>query len=287
MKKLTVVMLIFLFVFTAGCGNVRQSGKLKVAATIFPIYDFVKNIGGEFVEPILIVRPGESPHTFSPTIRDLKRIKGAKAIFVNNFGLDEWVKKIASSAGIKNIVNVNETLSSVVKAHNGNPHLWLNPDYAIEECRIIRDTLCRIDPPHSKAYEKNFENYTEKIKAESEEIKKELSDLKNKNFVAFHPAYEYFAEYFGLNEIAVVEETPGQKPTPKKIMAIENLIKSGKVKVIFKEPQLSSDVVDAIKEDTGVKVSELDPLGGVSGRESYMALIKYDADVIKRVLGGE
>ena len=284
MKKVIIILTAFLLLFSAGCSVQKKTGKIKVGTTIFPLYDFVRNIGGDFIEPVLIVQPGESPHTFSPTIEDLKKLTGAKVIFVNGFGLDEWVGKVARSVNIKTEVNVNKNLKSIVEKHSGNPHLWLNPEYAARECKVIADTLSEIDPGHSSYYRKNYEEYANKILKTAKSLKKEVNKLKNKNFIAFHPAYTYFAEYFGLNEIAVIEKVPGQKPTPKELISIENLVKSGKAKVLFKEPQLSSDIVDAIKEDTGIKVETLDPLGGTKERNSYIKLITYDVGTIKQAL---
>ncbi len=287
MKKIIIIFTIFLIIFTVGCGTGQKPEKVKVAATIFPIYDFVRNIGGNFIEPVLILPPGSSPHTFSPTVKDLKKLYGTKVIFINGFGLDEWIGKLAKSAGIENEVNVNTELKSMVEAHKGNPHLWLNPQNAVEECKIIETTLSRIDPAHAEIYRANYEKYSKKILDTSENLKKDLSSLHNRNFIAFHPAYTYFAEYFKLNEIAVIERIPGRKPTPKELIAIENLIKKEKVKVLFKEPQLSSDIIDTIGKDSGIKIETLDPLGGVNGRNSYIDLLTYDVETVKRALSNE
>jgi zinc transport system substrate-binding protein len=287
MKRVIIILTIFLLIFATGCSHSEKSEKIKIAATIFPIYDFVKNIGGDYIEPVLIVSPGESPHTFSPTIQDVKNISGARAVFINGFGLDDWISKLAKSAGITRVISVNTELQDVVKSHNGNPHLWLNPEYAVKECGVIAETLSQVDPVHKEYYSNNYKEYTDKILQAGLTLKKDLSNLQNRNFVAFHPAYEYFAEYFGLNEVAVIEKVPGQKPTPKDIISIEKLIKNGKVKVLFKEPQLSSDIVDSMAEDTGMKVETFDPLGGVDGRDSYIKLLTYDAKTVKKVLEDE
>ncbi len=284
MKKIIILFVVIFIAFYAvyGCGAKQsaENEKLKVAATIFPIYDFARNIGGQFAEVVLIVPPGASPHTFSPSVADVKKLQGAKTVFYNGFGLDDWVLKIAKSAGIKKTVNVNKNLAEVVKSHNGNPHLWLNPDYAKEECKAILEILSQEDPAHKAQFEENYEKYVQEITETANALKKKTEALRNKNFIAFHPAYTYFAEFFGLNEIAVIEKTPGRKPTPKEITEIENLIKSGTVKVIFEEPQISTDIVEAIKEDTGVKVLVLDPLGGTDGRKSYIDLIKFDVEQV-------
>ncbi len=287
MKKITILTLIITilvgFSLMSGCAktpSANNTQKVKVAATIFPFYDFAKEIGGKYVDVVLILPPGSSPHTFSPKISDIKKIVGAKAIFHNDAGLDEWAVKIAKGANVKTFVNVNSTIQSIISAHNGNPHVWLNPDLAKSECRVIANTLEELDPAHKNYYELNYQNYTKRIDIEAKALKEKLAKLQNKNFIAFHSAYTYFAEYFGLNEIAVIEKVPGQKPTPKKMLALEQLIKKYDIKVIFSEPQLHSDIVNAIAKDTGIKIATLDPLGGTDGRNSYLKLLQFDVNEI-------
>ncbi len=283
-----IITVLFGFSFLSGCAKTPPTSntqKVKVAVTIFPFYDFAKEIGGKHTDVVLILPPGSSPHTFSPKISDIKKIVGAKAIFYNDAGLDEWAVKIAKGANVKTFVNVNSTIQSIISAHNGNPHVWLNPDLAKSECRVIANTLEELDPAHKNYYELNYQNYTKKIDTEAKALKEKLAKLQNKNFIAFHPAYTYFAEYFGLNEIAVIEKVPGQKPTPKEILALEKIIKKYDIKVIFSEPQLHSDIVNAIAKDTGIKIATLDPLGGTDGRNSYLKLLQFDVNAIIEAMG--
>jgi zinc transport system substrate-binding protein len=288
MKKLTkaiIASVLLIIIFAYGCTNSpkTQSGnsqKIKIAATIFPIYDFTREIGGKYVDAVLILPPGSSPHTFSPKISDVKKIVGAKVLFYNNSGLDEWAVKLAKSANVKAEINVNKEIQDVINAHNGNPHVWLNPELAESECRVIADTLENLDPEHKKYYETNYKNYTALIEKTAKSLKEKLNSVQNRSFIAFHPAYTYFAEYFGLKEIAVIEKIPGQKPTPKEIINIEDLIKKYRIKAIFSEPQLHSDIVNAIAKDTGINIGILDPLGGTDERNSYVKLLIFDVNAI-------
>ncbi len=292
MKKITISTLIITIIVSisllVGCAktpSANNTQKIKVAATIFPFYDFAKEIGGKYADVVLILPPGSSPHTFSPKISDIKKLAGAKAIFYNDAGLDEWAVKLAKGANVKTFVNVNSTIQNIISAHNGNPHVWLNPSLAKAECRVIANTLEELDPAHKSYYELNYQNYTKEIDTEAKALKEKLAKLQNKNFIAFHPAYTYFAEYFGLSEVAVIEKVPGQKPTPKEMLALEQLIKQHNIKVIFSEPQLHSDIVNAIAKDTGIKIATLDPLGGTDGRDSYLKLLQFDVDAIIKAMG--
>ncbi len=280
MKKFFSILVIFVVLITAlsGCSAPQVSQKLKVGVTIYPFFDAVKSIGGDLVDVILIVPVGSSPHDYAVTPRDIKNLQGAKVIFENGFGLEAFLTPILNSVNAE-VVNVSEGLSDVVTKHDGNPHLWLNPQYFVSQSGAIKDTLCRLDPQNAPFYEKNYGSYRNAILSKAEVLRKEVSQLKNKNLVTFHDAFPYFAEYFGLNILASVETDPNRLPTPKDILNIESLIEKYHVKVVFKEPQLSPDIYKSIVDDTGVAVVSLDPLGGGTIK-TYNDLMEYNVDTI-------
>lgn len=280
MRKLFIVAIVLVLtvgLFT-GCGK-KETSKLKVAVTIYPFYDAVQAISGGLVDVVVIVPPGSSPHTYSLTPQDIKNLEGVSIIFENNFGLEEFLKPVMSSLNAR-VFNVSEPLKDVVEKHEGNPHLWLNPEYFIKQSEVIKNTLIEIDPAHKDTYEKNFETYKSQILTKASELKEKLNTLKNRNVITFHDAFPYFTEYFGLNILASIEPDPNKMPTPKQIIEIENLIKKYNVKVVFKEPELSSDIYKSIVEDTGVKVIDLMPLGDGKKIKTYIELMKYNVDTI-------
>jgi len=280
MRKLFIVAIVLVLtvgLFT-GCGK-KETLKLKVAVTIYPFYDAVQAISGGLVDVVVIVPPGSSPHTYSLTPQDIKNLEGVTVIFENGFGLEEFLKPVMSSLNAR-VVNVSEPLKDVVEKHEGNPHLWLNPEYFIKQSEVIKNTLIEIDPAHKDTYEKNFETYKSQILTKASELKEKLNTLQNRNVITFHDAFPYFAEYFGLNILASIEPDPNKMPTPKQIIEIENLIKKYNVKVVFKEPELSSDIYKSIVEDTGVKVIDLMPLGDGEKIKTYIELMEYNVDTI-------
>lgn len=277
-----VVITLTVALFT-GCGKKEATSKLKVAVTIYPFYDAVQSISGGLVDTVVIVPPGSSPHTYSLTPQDVKNLEDVSVIFENNFGLEEFLKPIMSSLNAR-VVNVSEPLKDIVEKHEGNPHLWLNPEYFVAQSEVIKNTLVEIDPVNRDIYEKNFETYKIKILAKAKELKDKLSSLQNRNVITFHDAFPYFAEYFGLNVLASVEPDPNRMPTPKQIIEIENLIKKYSVKVVFKEPELSSDIYKSIVEDTGVKVLDLMPLGDGKTIKTYIELMEYNVNTIYEAL---
>ena len=74
--------------------------------------------------------------------------------------------------------------------------------------------------------------------------------------------------------------SPGTEPTPGQLTELQELVDEYSVPALFSEPQMSDDVIKPFADDVELPVYEMDPLGGVSGRQSYVELIKYNADTI-------
>lgn len=279
MKKILALMFIFALILT-GCKG-KEGRVKKVSATIFPIYDFVRNLVKDSeINVVLVVPPGESSHTFSLTPEEVKRISGSRILFYNDFGLDDWIVPSAESVGVKRFVNVNKELTPV----NNNPHFWLSIPYAIKECEVIKESLKEEFPEYKEIFDRNFTSYKDKLLALHERIKKSIEKLPSKKIITYHPAYLYFAMEYGLQVVSAIEKSPGKEPTPKEIAEIEDIIKKEGIKALFIEPQLSSSVVDGISMDTGIKVFVLDPLGGIGDRDSYYKFMNYNLNTLLEAL---
>lgn len=278
MKKIIVLAFVILLVLT-NCSPAKKENKIKVAVTIFPLYDAAKNIAGDKIEVALVLPSGTSPHTFTLSPSDLKRIEGAKYVFYNGFGLDDWAAKISENLNAK-LLNVSISLEEVCKSHNNNPHFWLNPDYFLKQCEEISESFISMDPLNKQYYVENFQRYSESVKENALKMKEEAIRIRNKNIITFHDAFPYFAEYFGLNIVGVFEESPGKLATPKQVEEIEKVIKENNIKVVFKEPQEPAEIYKTIVADTNVEVLTLNPLGDGENIKSYNDLIKYNIEAI-------
>lgn len=278
------LMLTLLIYFLIGCSsNTVKNKKITVGVTIFPFYDAVKNIGKDKVEVTLILEAGSSPHDYTIKPEDIIKLQGTKIIFYNDFGLDDWAIKIATETKAKTI-NVSENLQNIFEKNDNNPHFWLSPELFIKQCLVISEELASLDPQNASFYEQNYNEYVDEILQNGELLKEEVQKLQNRNLITFHDAFSYFADYFGLNIVGVIETSPGEMPTPKRIQQIEETIKALGIKSVYKEPQQSSEIYKALVEDTNVQIVTLDPIGDNKNITSYNELIKYN---VRNIIYGQ
>ena len=239
------------------------SEKLRILTTIAPLYSFTGNIAGDAADVENLLPSGAGPHDFSLSPMDARRILNAHVLVINGVSLEAWLDNVIDSApahgadGGKLIV---VDTSRGVEIVNKDPHIWLSPRNAMIQVRNIRDAMIKTDPRNGEIYAANAAAYTVRLISLDREIREEIKTWKNKEFVAFHSAFGYFAREYGLRQAAVIQETPETEPSPRHIASVIETIKSKGIKSIFTEIQASHKIVSSLAADLGLKVYSLDTL---------------------------
>jgi zinc transport system substrate-binding protein len=267
--------------------GLRAQERLPVAASILPLADFTRQVGGEHIRLETLVPPGASPHTYEPTPAQLKFLSRARVLVLNGVGLEFWADKVIAAVDNPNLVVVRtakglKILAGDADEPGGNPHVWLSPREAIHQVEMIRDALVRADPEASDTYRANAERYVAELRAFDGKIRAQVATFSQRKFIAFHAAWAYFARDYGLEEAAVIERTPGREPSPAGIAEIIRTARAIRAKAIFAEPQFPATAAKVIAEESGASVLLLDPLGKAS--ETYLDLMRANFAQISKAL---
>ena len=166
-------------------------------------------------------------------------------------------------------------------------HIWLSPDNAVKIIKKINKELSLFFPENAKTYDQNANQMIKKINQLKVELNNELSGIKDKPFVVFHDAYQYFETSFGLNAVGSVALEGDIASSPKQISFIKDKIVKLKASCVFQEPQFDSKLVKIVVEGTNTQIGTLDPLGVniKSGENFYLQLLKNMAKSLKDCLG--
>jgi ABC-type Zn uptake system ZnuABC Zn-binding protein ZnuA len=264
-----------------------QNGNLKIAATIFPLADIAKNIGGDKILVITIMPPGASPHTFEPTYETIRQAGGIRALFKIGCGLDDWAQKV--TAALSGNIAVIEVSQGIDLRHFGDgttdPHYWLSLTNGSIIAKNIAEGLVSLDPANKDYYLRNLAAYQELLVKENEAIKQKMAGLQNKTFVTFHEAWFYFAQAYGLAVAEAFEPFPGKEPTPEFLAHFIKTIKDNNIKIVFTEPQFSAESIRQVANDLHIKINTLDPEGGGSPEtKTYLDMMRYNAQTIYKAL---
>ncbi len=272
-----------------------ESDQIIVIASFYPLYEFSKQVGQDNVDVSLLVPPGIEPHDWEPTIKDIELMKKSSIVVVNGIGFESWVENVKSisSARINVVdtsigVHLKENEDHESEEHNdehglSDPHIWLNPIMAKNQVNNIKNALINIDPKNESYYTKNAQNYLSQLDALDKKIRNELSGCK-KDFIAFHNAFSYFADEYGLIQHTIVSTNPNSEPTPQTLQKIISLAKEHKIKVIFSEESVNPRVSEVIANEFGGKVLTLSPIEVFEHDASYVSKMEKNLVNLKEAL---
>jgi zinc transport system substrate-binding protein len=232
-------------------------GKIGVVVTILPQAGFVESVGGEKVTVIVMVPPGQDPHTYAPTLNQLLAVKQAKLYAEVGSGVEFELSHMDSIAEANRSMLVVDCSEGVELIEN-DPHIWLSPRDAKIMVENICDGLIQVDPQNRDYYIQNENEYLAKLDELDADINSSLAGITNRWFIVFHPAWTYFARDYNLTQVAI--EIEGKTPSPKDVADVVQEAEEHNIKIVFASPEFDVKSAQTIAEAIGGRVALIDPL---------------------------
>lgn len=285
----------------------QQAGpakRLQVVTSLFPLYDFARQIGSERADVSLLLPPGVEPHGFEPRPRDMVRINRADIFIYTNRAMEPWAVELLKGVRNRTLIAVEAgrgiALSAVPGAQDarkkgtsgrsghdhkaahghgagrhhdhfhgsGDPHIWLDFANAARLVDRILEGFLEKDPASRAFYESNAAAYKAKLGDLDEGFKKGLSGCRKDIIVqGGHSAFGYLARRYGFRYVAVSGLSPNAEPTPAAMAALAKTIRDNGLDHLFHEELLSPRVAEAIARETGASLLLLHAAHNVSREE--------------------
>lgn len=300
MKKINfLIILMILSLALIGCENTQtiEDTKLNIITSFYPMYIATANIvdGVEDVTLECLASPEVGClHDYQLTVNDMKKLEVADVFVINGGGMESFLDKAISVYPEIKIINAStdileehheEHKHEEGHHHEENPHVWVSVSLYIEQIKNIVDDLKDIDPKNADKYEANAKLYIEKLTELKNEMHIKAETFNSKNIVTFHEAFEFFAEEFDLNIVAVIEREPGTSPSAKDLVEIVDTINELEVNAIFVEPQYLKTAATTIANETKVNTYELDPVvSGTFEKDAYEKIMRKNIEVLEEAL---
>jgi len=322
MKKVSFALTVLLLIMAlSGCAveeaePEREEPFLQVVTTIYPLADFVKQLGGNRVEVSNLLPAGSSPHTYEPTVEQARLVDRADLFVYVGAGLDNWAVNMTEAAGTEIVtLDLSKQVNLIGSVgyydldsndleqgnHHENhdhdacdhdhgpedPHFWLDPLVVRDSiCPALHGELVGLDPGSETYFKRRLEQYQQELTVLHEELEAATAGFSRDSFIAFHSAWQYFAGRYGLEELAVIAQFPGQEPSAGWVAELVELIREEDIGAILTEPQFSPELAERIAEESGTKVKVVDPLGGegVPGRETYLELMRFNLSIFRAAM---
>lgn len=230
--------------------------KLQIYASIYPIYDFAKKIGGEKADVYNMTSSGSEPHDFEITSKDMGNLTKADLFIYNGGGMEHWADTVKESI---NDLNYLETSYGIEKEEL-DPHFWLSPIKAKKQMENIKNALSEIDKDNAGYYNSNYNIYAARLDELDKTFRDNLSNIKNTNLIVTHPAFGHFCKEYSLNQVAIARD----EADPKAMSETISFMKDNNIKAIFYEEFSSSKLVDSIAKETDALTYTLNPIESLS-----------------------
>lgn len=278
--------------------------RLRVVATTSIVGDVVAQVGGEAIQLTVLLPIGADPHTYEPPPADLAAVAQAHVIFVNGFGLEGVLEQtlrnvagdrpiVAVSAGIEPRKMEEHHHEGEAHAHGDvDPHVWMDVRNVMTWTENIRQTLSALDPAHADLYAANAAAYRKELEALDAWIQEQVAQVppQNRKLVTNHPAFGYFADRYGFEQVAAVYPvSPGAEPSAQEIAQLEETIRQFGVPAVFAETTVNPKLAEQVARDTGVRLVTLytGSLGAPgSGAETYIGMMRANVQAIVDALKG-
>ena len=289
---------------TCGCRQEKpqaaSDGRLLVYVSISPQKYFVERIGGLHVRAAVLLKSGQSMHTYEPTPKQMVELSAAKVYFRIGAPFEsQVVDKVGQALKGLYLVDTNEGLTlrtttepgeqeeqaggpGEAKGHipeQGEPdlHTWMSPRLVKTQATNVCRALVHVDPLHQADYQANLATLVTDLDQLDAQTAAALRPLKGREFFVFHPAFGYFGEAYGLKQVAI--ETGGKQPSAKQLQRLIDKAKASGTKLIFVQPQFSRRGAQAVAQAIGGAVVPLNDLA-----EDYTNNLRHVADEIKAAL---
>ncbi|WP_129124593.1 metal ABC transporter substrate-binding protein [Geomonas oryzae] len=272
MKWLTALLLALILVLPGCSRQERQSGKLQVVTTLFPLYDFSRTIGGEKAQVTLLLPPGVEPHSFEPRPEDVVRVNRADLFVYTNAVMEPWAASIISGLDKGKVTVVEggrgiplmqgpvsdrhrEGHDDAHEGKGGDPHIWLDFDNARTIAKNILAAYVARDPANKAYYEQNAAGLDRQLAALDQRFKETLANCPKKELLhGGHYAFGYLAKRYGLKYISASAVNADAEPTPAKLAELVQIMRREHLGYVYTEELLSPRVAETIARETGAKV---------------------------------
>jgi zinc transport system substrate-binding protein len=268
----------------------RKAGpaKLKVVATLFPLYDFAREMSGGRAEVLLLLPPGVEPHSFEPKPGDILRLEASDLFIYTGKYMEPWAERVVQTLDRTRVLVVDASAGVAldgrahtpgraekdVKGHvhkgpaDVDPHIWL--DFA--DAQVMVDTVLAgfviKDPTNKETYERNARRYKARLAELDERYRRSFETCKKRVLVhGGHFAFNYLARRYGLQYLAAYSGSPDAEPTAKRLIEMKEFLIKQNVHYIFYEELITPRVAEVIAKETGAQLLKLNGAHNVTKEE--------------------
>ena len=245
------------------------SAAVRMVVSVLPLVELAQRVGGGHVAVQALVGPGQNPHGFEPTARQLEDLTQARLFWRVGMPFEAgWLQRLQGANPGLAVLDARTALGRQAddrpadRQHDGHghhdPHIWTSPRAARAMVLQLAETLAAIDPDNAAAYRANAAAHAAALDALDAEIRGALAGLSQRRFLVYHPAWGEFAAAYGLEQVAI--ERDGKEPGARSLAELASAARRDGIRVIFVQPQTSPRSAQTLAAEIGARLVSADPL---------------------------
>ena len=286
-RSAVVALGVLLLAACSHASSERPAGPLRIVASTSTLASLARGAAGSGPDIRSLVPIGVSPEDFQPSPDTIAALHDADVLVENGAQLEAWLEPTIRNAGNSRLRVV--VCTDGLPVVDGNPHLWMDPEFARRYAAKIRDALVTVDVAHADAYRAAAAAFDRQLVALTARTRAKIATIppQRRTMIVFHNAFDYYARRFGLRIVGAIEPVAGSEPNPAHIADLVRLARAEHVPAVFAEHEYSDKLARTLAASAGgLKVAFLydDSLGTGAGVDTYVGMIDNDTDTIVSAL---
>lgn len=280
-----------------------SAADLKVA-TLHPLFDdLARQIGGDRVEIVTLLKPGGDPHRFAPSAGDMARIQDARLVLASGKGMESYLDRLEANLGPgTEIFEVGRRIPSLrievgplfvcCPAHSQgslDPHWWHSIRNMQRALRYLADEFARVDPANADFYRANAREYSAQLDELNAWARRTLAEVPRSSRIlaTAHAAFGYFCREFGFRAVPVQGLDAESDPSPSYLAETIDAIRSNNIPVVFPEQTANPKVLESLTREAGVKLGPtlIADATGTGRAATYEGMMRHNIEAIASALG--
>ncbi|MCR4563176.1 MAG: metal ABC transporter substrate-binding protein, partial [Clostridiales bacterium] len=287
----------------------ENNGKLKIITTIFPPYDFAKNIVSDMADVTMLLPLGSESHSFEPTTQDIVAIQNCDVFICIGGESEKWVEKVTDSLDTEKVKVISlldlvdakeeevvEGMEAEEEEEGGakveyDEHVWTSPVNAERITKSICDAICEKDEANAKEYQHNALTYIARLEKLDSDYREMVSSAKRDRIVvADRFPFRYLCDEYNIKYSAAFAGcSASTDPSANTVKYLINKVNEEKIPVIFYIEFSQKTVANTVLQSTDAKAMELHSCHNVSAEDfnngvGYIELMTRNLDALREAL---